>query len=49
METVLENQSASVEVPRHVKENSSTRFVNLMLEFILLVNAMALPVTYPKL
>nr|BAK00912.1 predicted protein [Hordeum vulgare subsp. vulgare] len=25
METVLENQSASVEEPRHVKENSSTR------------------------
>jgi hypothetical protein len=39
METVLENQGASVEEPRHEREKSSNRLVNLMLKFILAVGA----------
>ena len=48
METVLENQGASVEEPRHERERSSNRLVHLMLKFILLVAAMT-AVICPKL
>jgi hypothetical protein len=47
MESVLENQAASVEESRHERERSSTRLVCLM-KFILLVGAMTV-VICPKL
>jgi hypothetical protein len=39
METVLENQGASVEEPRHERERSSSRLAYLMLKFVLVVGA----------